>query len=130
MQLVDEKITVCLTKKGITTMLAVTPDVMVREYGYTPAQVIDMKALMGDTSDNIPGVPGIGEKTAQKLISQFGSVEGVYAHIDEVGGAKLREKLADNKEKAILSKKLATINCHVPVVFDQNTFCRSRGKRK
>lgn len=122
LQLVDEKITVCLTKKGITTMLAVTPDVMVREYGYTPAQVIDMKALMGDTSDNIPGVPGIGEKTAQKLISQFGSVEGVYAHIDEVSGAKLREKLADNKEKALLSKKLATINCHVPVAFDQNTF--------
>uniref|UniRef100_UPI004025214C 5'-3' exonuclease n=1 Tax=Megasphaera sp. TaxID=2023260 RepID=UPI004025214C len=90
LQLVTDDVTVYLTKKGITNMLAVTPAVMEAEYGYTPGQVIDMKALMGDTADNIPGVPGVGEKTALKLISQFGSVHGVYAHLDEVKGKKLQ----------------------------------------
>lgn len=122
LQLVDDKITVHLTKKGITNMLAVTPDVMRAEYGYTPAQVIDMKALMGDTADNIPGVPGVGEKTALKLISQFQSVEGVYEHIDEVKGKKLQEKLRDNKDKAMLSKTLATIRCDVPITYTMDMF--------
>ena len=122
LQLVDDNITVYLTKKGISEMLAVTPDVMQEEYGYTPAQVIDMKALMGDTSDNIPGVPGVGEKTALKLITEYGTVEGVYEHLDDISGKKLREKLADNKDKAMLSKELATINCHVPVEFDEAGF--------
>lgn len=122
LQLVDDKITVHLTKKGITNMLAVTPDVMRAEYGYTPAQVIDMKALMGDTADNIPGVPGIGEKTALKLISQFQSVEGVYEHVDEVKGKKLQEKLRDNKDKAMLSKTLATIRCDVPITYTMDMF--------
>ncbi|MCH4166944.1 MAG: DNA polymerase I [Megasphaera sp.] len=122
LQLVDDDITVYLTKKGITTMLAVTPAVMDEEYGYTPAQVIDMKALMGDTSDNIPGVPGVGEKTALKLISQFQTVEGVYDHIDEVKGKKLKEKLADNKAKAMLSKELATICCAVPIEYTLSMF--------
>ena len=111
-------------------MLAVTPDVMQEEYGYTPAQVIDMKALMGDTSDNIPGVPGVGEKTALKLITEYGTVEGVYEHLDDISGKKLREKLADNKDKAMLSKELATINCHVPVEFDEAGFCPIRGRGK
>jgi DNA polymerase-1 len=122
LQLVDDHITVYLTKKGITTMLAVTPSVMDEEYGYTPAQVIDMKALMGDTADNIPGVPGVGEKTALKLISQFQTVEGVYEHLDEVKGKKLKEKLTDNKEKAMLSKDLATIRCDVPVEYTLDMF--------
>ena len=100
LQLVTNDVTVYLTKKGITQMLAVTPAVMEEEYGYTPAQVIEMKALMGDTADNIPGVPGVGEKTALKLISQFGSVTGVYEHLADVKGKKLQEKLADNKDKA------------------------------
>lgn len=122
LQLVDEQVTVYLTKKGITTMLAVTPAVMSEEYGYTPSQVIDMKALMGDTADNIPGVPGVGEKTAFKLISQFQTVEGVYDHLDEVKGKKLKEKLADNKDKAMLSKDLATIRCDVPVEYTLDMF--------
>ena len=122
LQLVDDNITVYLTKKGISEMLVVTPDVMQEEYGYTPAQVIDMNALMGDTSDNIPGVPGVGEKTALKLITEYGTVEGVYDHLDDISGKKLREKLADNKDKAMLSKELATINCHVPVEFDEAGF--------
>ena len=78
LQLVNDQITVYLTKKGITTMLAVTPDVMVKEYGYTPEQVVDMKSLMGDMADNIPGVPGVGEKTARKLIDEFGSICLLY----------------------------------------------------
>ena len=122
LQLVTDDVTVHLTKKGITNMLAVTPAVMESEYGYTPAQVIDMKALMGDTADNIPGIPGVGEKTALKLISQFGSVHGVYEHLDEVKGKKLQEKLADNKDKAVLSKDLATIRCDVPLDYTMDMF--------
>ena len=122
LQLVDENVTVHLTKKGITNMLAVTPDVMTAEYGYTPSQVVDMKALMGDTADNIPGVPGVGEKTAAKLIAQFQHVEALYDRIDEVKGKKLQEKLADNKDKAFLSKELATICCSVPVEYSLDMF--------
>lgn len=122
LQLVDENVTVHLTKKGITNMLAVTPDVMTAEYGYAPSQVVDMKALMGDTADNIPGVPGVGEKTAAKLIAQFQHVEALYDRIDEVKGKKLQEKLADNKDKAFLSKELATICCSAPVEYTLDMF--------
>lgn len=122
LQLVDENVTVHLTKKGITNMLAVTPDIMEAEYGYAPSQVVDMKALMGDTADNIPGVPGVGEKTAAKLIAQFQHVETLYDRIGEVKGKKLQEKLADNKDKAFLSKELATICCSVPVEYSLDMF--------
>lgn len=122
LQLVTNDVTVYLTKKGITQMLAVTPAVMEEEYGYTPAQVIEMKALMGDTADNIPGVPGVGEKTALKLISQFGSVTGVYEHLADVKGKKFQEKLADNKDKALLSKDLATIRCDLDLTYTIDQF--------
>lgn len=122
LQLVDDRITVYLTKKGITNMLAVTPEVMKEEYGYTPKQVIDMKALMGDTADNIPGVPGVGEKTALKLITQYESVEGVYDHVAEIKGKKLQEKIAANKENAFLSRRLATICCDVPITYSMDMF--------
>lgn len=122
LQLVDENVTVHLTKKGITNMMAVTPAVMTAEYGYAPAQVVDMKALMGDAADNIPGVPGVGEKTAAKLIAQFQNVEALYERIDEVKGKKLQEKLIDNKDKAFLSKELATICCSVPVEYTLDMF--------
>lgn len=122
LQLVTNDVTVYLTKKGITQMLAVTPAVMEEEYGYTPAQVIEMKALMGDTADNIPGVPGVGEKTALKLISQFGSVTGVYEHLADVKGKKLQEKLADNKDKALLSKDLATIRYDLDLTYTIDQF--------
>ena len=81
-----------------------------------------MKALMGDTADNIPGVPGVGEKTALKLISQFGSVTGVYEHLADVKGKKLQEKLADNKDKALLSKDLATIRCDLDLTYTIDQF--------
>ena len=122
LQLVTNDVTVYLTKKGITQMLAVTPAVMEEEYGYTPAQVIEMKALMGDTADNSPGGPGVGEKTALKLISQFGSVTGVYEHLADVKGKKLQEKLADNKDKALLSKDLATIRCDLDLTYTIDQF--------
>ncbi len=117
LQLVDDRITVYLTKKGITNMLAVTPEVMRETYGYGPAQVIEMKALMGDSADNIPGVPGVGEKTALKLLDAYGTIRGVYDHLDDVQGKKLREKLADNHAQALLSRELATIRCDVPLAY-------------
>ena len=122
LQLVDQDITVHLTKKGITTMLAVTPEVMKTEYGFTALQVIDMKALMGDSADNIPGVPGVGEKTALKLITAYGTLEGVYAHLEEISGKKLKEKLLDGRDKAFLSKELATIQCNVPIEYTIDMF--------
>lgn len=84
-----------------------------------PSQIIDILGLMGDTADNIPGVPGIGEKTASQLIHQFGSIENIYQHIDEVKG-KLKDKLIEYKEQAMLSKQLATININVPVHYSLN----------
>jgi len=87
-------------------------------YGFEPSQMADFKGLKGDTSDNIPGVPGIGEKTAVKLIQQFGSVENVYAHLDEVEPEKLRELLRTHEEQARHSKDMATIRTDVPVELD------------
>ncbi|MFC4618248.1 DNA polymerase I [Camelliibacillus cellulosilyticus] len=115
LQLVDEDITVSLTKKGISDVDDYNPDQVMARYEISPIKIIDLKGLMGDASDNIPGVPGVGEKTAIKLLKQFGSIEGLYDHIDEVSGKKLKEKLIDNKEQAIMSKKLATIYRDVPL---------------
>ena len=84
----------------------------------TPDQVIDILGLMGDKADNIPGCPGIGEKTAMKLIGQFGSIDGIYEKIDQLKG-KQKEKLIDNKEQVALSRELATIKIDVPVEFDE-----------
>jgi len=83
--------------------------------GFLPAQIIDYKALRGDASDNIPGVHGIGEKTAKKLIEEFGSIEKIYANIAKIEPASLREKLANNAEMATMSKNLATIDCDAPI---------------
>lgn len=116
-QLVDEKVTVLFTKKGISDVVRYTPAQLMADYGLRPEQIIDLKALMGDASDNIPGVPGVGEKTALKLLSQYGSLEGVYAHLEEIKGA-LKEKLASGRESAFLSQRLATIDRNAPVTFD------------
>ena len=109
LQLVDKHASVMLTKKGISDMLEVTTDNMTDLYGYGPDKVIQMKALMGDSSDNIPGVPGIGEKTALKLITAYGDLDGIYDHLDEVSGKKLKERLEEHKDLAYLSRTLATI---------------------
>ena len=87
---------------------------MINEYGFTPTQFIDYKGLMGDSSDNYPGLPGVGPKTAKKMILDFGSVEGVLANTDKLKG-KLREKVEENKQLAIMSKRLATIHTNVPL---------------
>ncbi len=114
LQLVSDKVTVILTKKGITNVEAYDEALISEKYGITPKQIIDMKGLMGDSSDNIPGVPGVGEKTALKLLKEFGSVEHVLDSIDQVSGKKMKEKLEQNREQAIMSKELATIYLEVP----------------
>ncbi|MFC0557903.1 DNA polymerase I [Halalkalibacter alkalisediminis] len=114
LQLVSDKVTVVLTKKGITNVEAYDKALISEKYGITPKQIIDMKGLMGDSSDNIPGVPGVGEKTALKLLKEFGSVEKVLDSIDQISGKKMKEKLAENREQALMSKELATIFLEVP----------------
>lgn len=114
-QLATEKTTVYITRKGITDIEKYTPEHVQEKYGLTPLQIIDMKGLMGDASDNIPGVPGVGEKTAIKLLKEHGSVEDLYKALDKVSGAKLKEKLVANEEQAIMSKTLATIETDAPI---------------
>lgn len=114
-QLATEGTTVAITKKGITDVEYYTPEHVREKYGLTPEQIIDMKGLMGDSSDNIPGVPGVGEKTAIKLLKQFHTVEELLSSIDEVSGKKLKEKLEEFKEQALMSKELATITTEAPL---------------
>ncbi|MBK1809066.1 DNA polymerase I [Clostridium sp. YIM B02505] len=118
LQLASDNINVVITKKGITEREIYTRARMVEEMGVTPTQFIDVKGLMGDPSDNIPGVPGIGEKTAFKLIQTYGSVESVLEHVEEISGKKIKENLIQYSEQAIFSKRLATINTEVPIEFD------------
>lgn len=106
------------TKKGVTEIENYNACDVEALYGVTPAEFIDMKALMGDSSDNIPGAPGIGEKTAGAIIQKFGSVENAYNHIDEVTPNRARNSLADNYDQVLLSKKLATIDIDAPVEYD------------
>lgn len=124
LQLVSEYVTVLHTKKGITDVDTYDVNQIKERYNLTPDQIIDMKGLMGDSSDNIPGVPGVGEKTAIKLLTQFGTLEKTLESIEEVSGKKLQEKLAENKEQALMSKKLATINTEVPVEITINDIAR------
>ena len=117
-QLVDEHVQVFMTKKGITEIERYDTAALRERYGLEPAQLIQVKGLMGDTSDNIPGVPGVGEKTALKLISRFGDIDNLYQHLAEVDGPKLREKLSLNQEQALRSRELATICRNAPLELD------------
>lgn len=115
LQLIDDRTRVMYTKKGISDIKLYDKAAFAEDYeGLIPLQLIDLKGLMGDTSDNIPGVPGVGPKTALKLIAEYGSVENVIAHVEEVKGKSLKEKLVSNREQALLSKELATIYTEVP----------------
>ncbi|MER1959307.1 MAG: DNA polymerase I [Solibacillus sp.] len=116
-QLATDDVTVYITKKGITDIEKYTPGHIEEKYGLTPLQIIDMKGLMGDQSDNIPGVPGVGEKTAIKLLKEHGTVEKLYEAIDSLKASKMKEKLVDNEELAHLSKKLATIHTEAPITI-------------
>lgn len=120
LQLVSERIQVRIpkTKKGGTEVEDYFAAQVQEKYQVTPQEFIDVKALMGDTSDNVPGVPGIGEKTAVKIIAQYGSIENAYAHIDEMPKTKVRESFRENYEKAQFSKKLVTIETHVDITYD------------
>lgn len=113
-QLIDECTDVYMTKTGVSELLKLTKENFREQIGYEPCQVVEMKSLMGDSSDNIPGVPGIGEKTARMLIDKFGDLDGVYSHLDEIGGS-VQKKLTEGRESAYLSKTLATIDRKVPL---------------
>lgn len=116
LQLVNENVHVmlCATQKGKPQTDEYDIEAVKAKYGVLPTQLIDLKALMGDSSDNIPGVPGVGEKTASALISQYGNLDGVYANIDAITKASLKEKLSNNKELAYLSQWLGRIELNAP----------------
>ena len=116
LQLISELTEVYLTKKGISQTQKMDLAALAEEYGLNPAQICDLKGLMGDSSDNIPGVVGVGEKTALKLLREYHDVENLYAHAEELGG-KLGEKIRAGRESAYMSKELATIHCAVPIEF-------------
>ena len=122
-QLIDKNIKVRIprTKMGKTETEDYTVEKIEEEYGLEPLDLIEVKGLMGDTSDNIPGVPGVGEKTALNLIKQYKSIDEVYNHIDEQKG-KLKEKLSENKDLAYLSRTLGTIDINAPIEKDLNVF--------
>ena len=121
LQLITENTNVVLTKNSgaETRLMRMDLAEMEKQYGMNPTQFIDLKALTGDTSDNIPGVKGVGEVTAKKLIGEFGTLEGIYEHIDEIKG-KQKEKLLEGRESAFDSRYLATITREVPIEFDIN----------
>lgn len=114
LQLASENTTIAMVRKGVTEIEYYGPEQIKERYDLTPEQIIDLKGLMGDASDNIPGVPGVGEKTALKLLHEFGSVEEVVARSGELKG-KMKEKIEEHADSAILSKKLATIFREVPL---------------
>ena len=126
LQLIDDQVTVLLATNRET--LVMDPAAIREKYGVEPAQLIEVKSLMGDSSDNIPGVPGIGEKTALALVQKFGSLEGVYEHLDDKAiKPKQRENLANNRDKAELSHMLGTIRRDAPIETDPEAYRRRPG---
>ncbi|MCQ2550878.1 MAG: DNA polymerase I [Clostridia bacterium] len=117
LQLATDVTKIIITKRGITDFDIYDKAAMLDRYSLTPTQFIDLKGLMGDTSDNIPGIPGVGEKTGIKLLELFGSVENLVANYSEITNEKLRTKVEENLQLAMLSKKLATINVNTPIEF-------------
>ncbi|MCR1955895.1 DNA polymerase I [Clostridioides mangenotii] len=119
-QLASNKTTTLITKKGIGEVEEYNYDSVIDRYEMTPDQFIDLKGLMGDKSDNIPGVPGIGEKTGIKLIKEFSNIENIIENVDKLKG-NVKKKIEENKETAIMSKRLATIIRDVPIEFDMES---------
>lgn len=117
LQLASDQVTIAITRKGISEVEHYDPAHIREVYNLAPHQIIDLKGLMGDASDNIPGIPGVGEKTALKLLHEYGSVENVLEHASELKG-KLQEKVSENKDDALKSKALATIYREVPMDQD------------
>lgn len=114
LQLIDDRISIAIMKKGIGNYQLYTPDFLLEERQLTPAQIIDIKALMGDTADNYPGVKGIGEKTAHKLIQQYQNIESLLENLSELT-KPIRTKIETDLDMLHLSRKLATINCDAPI---------------
>ena len=116
-QLTDDNTVIEISKKGVAEFEEFTPASLMEKMGITPTQFIDLKALMGDKSDNIPGVTKIGEKTGLKLLTEFGSLEGIYDNIDSMKASKMKENLINDKEQAFLSRTLATIDTQAPITI-------------
>lgn len=121
-QLVSDNAKVLYTKKGISELEIYDKDKIFEKYGISPKEMIELKGLMGDSSDNIPGVPGVGEKTALKLVKEYGNIENIYENINNIKGNKLKENLEDNRIQAFLSRKLGTIITSVPLEYGIDDF--------
>lgn len=122
LQLATEKTKVLITRKGISEFDLYDEAAMIEKYGFTPEQFIDFKGLMGDPSDNIPGIPGVGEKTAMKLVQEYGSITNLIASVDQITSKSLKEKIEENAQLAVMSRRLATINTEVPIDIDFEEF--------
>lgn len=120
LQLVTEHIKVRIpkTRMGKTTVEDYYAQDVQEKYQLSPSQIIDLKALMGDSSDNIPGIPGVGEKTATKILLEYKNIENAYAHVDEIKPAKAQKSLREHYDMAQMSKRLATIEVDAPLAFD------------
>ncbi len=117
LQLVDDHVRLLTTRMGVAATVIYDEARVMERYGLRPDQMLDYKALKGDTSDNIPGVPGVGEKTASSLLQQFGTLDGIYEHLDEVKG-KMRDRLAEHRESAFMSREIGRIICDLPVELE------------
>ncbi len=122
LQLADEQITVLITKQGISNIDVMTPEKIIADYELTPLQIIDLKGLSGDTSDNIPGIPSVGPKTATKLLKQYHSVEQLIEEVDTIENKRIRELVIEYAHQAMMSKRLATIEINVPLEFNEEDF--------
>lgn len=125
-QLVDDRVKILYTSGGPSPKTSVYGlEEVAERYGLTPTQFIDLKALTGDTSDNIPGVPGVGDKTAAKFLTEYGSLDNLYAHVDEISGPKTRQNLIDGKAQVELNKQLVTIVTDLDMAYDADA-CKLR----
>jgi DNA polymerase-1 len=118
LQLVTDRTRLMTTRMGVDATVVYDPARIRERYGLEASQMIDFKSLKGDSTDNIPGVPGVGDKTAAKLVSQFGSLDALYEHLDEVTPEKLREKLREHHDRVLASRELVTIHRDLPVALD------------
>ena len=129
MQLIDDHVRLLTTRMGVAATVIYDRAKVLERYGLRPDQMLDYKALKGDTSDNIPGVPGVGEKTAIQLLQQFGSLDALFAGLDQVKG-KLRERLTEHRESAFMSRQIGRIVCDLPVELDLESARTGRYDRR